>query len=256
MRRFVTEITHTFLPGQWDELSRRQVKQGIAFFSKILLAVFVILLLLYVPKLARMPVVIADQLGKFDELKCDTAQVKMSVPVALPRLEPAVVIDTTGQYKELTTERLVVTKDKVFFRPLFRTFDVDTAELKNPGKNKEQVSVFFAALAFFVLPSIVFYAYVMLWLKYVVILFLLSIAVFVLLDLTHWKRAWKDVFVTACYASFIPLLLEVVLGVWNADLLIPVFEIAGIIRLYAVPIAALGVLTITALLLAYYTKKK
>lgn len=256
MKRFFKEVTHTFLPGEWDELSRKPVKQGLLFFSKILLAVFALLLVLHVPKLVQMPVVIGDQLGRFEELKCEKAVVEMSAPIRLPRFDPAIVIDTTGQHEKVTTERLLVTKDKVFFRPLFKSYQVDVEELKNIGKNKEQVSVFFAALVFFVIPSIVFYAYVALWLKYLIIMFLLSIIIFILLDLTHWKRKWKHVFVTACHASFIPLLIEVVFSVWNAELLLPVFSLAGIIKIYAVPVAAFFVLTILALLLAYYHPKE
>ena len=254
MKQFFKEVWQTFSAEHWKEISQRPAGKGLGFFTKALFFAFIIMLLIMIPTFVKMPKVISEQLNKFDALQL-SGTFTMTSPIKLPREEPVLIIDTSGAYTELTTERMLITKDTIFFRPLFRTRQLSTESLKDLKNNREQVKWFLAMLVFFLLPAILFWAYIAVWLKYFLLILVLSIILFILLDLTHWRRRWKEFFVIGCYVSLLPLLVEVIVGSYNTKLLVPVLNIAGLITLYLVPAVILAVLTLGAALCVYYHKK-
>lgn len=255
MRQFLSEVWQTFSYAHWAEICKRPAGKGLGFFSKVLVVAFFVMLLLAIPTFIKLPKEISEQLAKFEVLQF-SGNFTMTSPIKMPKNEPVVIVDTSGAYTELTSERLLITKDKVLYRPLFKTVELSTAELKDWKRNREPVNAFLAVLAFFLLPSIVFYAYVAVWLKYFLMILTLSIITFVLLDLTHWRRTWKELFVIGCYVSTLPVLVEVIVGSINPAFLIPVLDFWGIVKLYLVPAVLLAVLALGATLCAYYDKKE
>lgn len=255
MGSFWKELGQAFLPSHWKEISQRPAGQGVGFFSRALLLAFVLILLLSLPALVKMPHTISDQLNKFEALRL-SGNFTMTSPILLPRNEPLLIFDTSGAYDELTNERVLITKEKIFYRPLFKTYSIRTEALKDLKNNRDNVNVFLAALVFFLLPAILFWAYVAVWLKYFLMMLALSIIVFVVLDLTHWRRTWKELFVISCYVSTIPLLAEVIVGTLNSKLLIPILSIAGLVQLYLIPAVILAVLTVGAALCVHSNTKE
>jgi hypothetical protein len=255
MGQFFKELGQTFLPSHWQEICQRPMGKGLGFLSRVLALAFVLVLLLAIPQLAKMPKEMSEQLGKFESLQF-SANLNMSSPIKLPREEPVAILDTSGAYTKLTEERLLITKDKIFYKLFFGTHELDTAELKDLKGNRSTVNKFLALVVFFVLPAVLFWAYFAVWLKYFVTVLVLSIILFVLLDLTHWRRTWKELFVIGCYVSTLPLLFEVGLSAMNANLLIPILSIFGLVKLYLVPAVILCVLAIGAALCAHYNKQE
>lgn len=255
MQPFFKDVVQTFLPLHWAEISQRPAGKALGFFSKVLACAFLLIIVLYVPKMIKLPNVMSEQLNKFEAVQL-SGNITMSSPIKMPQSNPVAILDTSGAYTTLTNERLLITRDKIFLRPLFKTYAVDTAELKDLKRNREQVKTFLAIVAFFLLPSILVYGYVLVWLKYFLMIFTLSIIIFVLLDLTHWRRTWKELFVIGCYVSTLPVLAEVVLSAINARWLVPILNIAGVIQLYLIPVVILSVLAFGASLCVHYSNQK
>ncbi len=191
MAVFFKEVWETFLPSKWDEISRRNAGKGVSFFTKVLVFAFVVMMLLAIPSMIKLPGEISGNLAKFDVLQL-SGNFTMSSPIKIPKSEPFLVFDTSGAFTELTTERILITQEKIFYRPLIKTYSQHTEQLKDLKKNRENVKRFMAALVLFVLPSILFYASITVWLKYFLMILALSIILFVLLDLTHWRRTWNS----------------------------------------------------------------
>jgi len=255
MAGFFTELAESFMPSHWDEISQRSASQGISFFTKVLLLAFLVMILLAIPSMIKLPATISEQLNKFDTIQL-SGDFNMSSPIKLPKSDPYFVFDTSGAFTELTTERILITEDKIFYRPLFGTHYVNTEQLKDLKHNRDNVKRFLAALVFFVLPSILFYAFVTVWLKYFLMILTLSIILFVLLDLTHWRRTWKELFLAACYVSTVPVFAEVIVGAINSKLLVPIVSIAGLVQLYLAPAVILCVLAIGAAMCVYSNKEE
>jgi hypothetical protein len=255
MAGFFAELGQSFTPSHWVEISERPAGKGVSFFTKVLLLAFLLMILIAIPKLIKLPGEISSQLNKFDALQL-SGNFTMSSPIKLPELDPLFVFDTSGAFTELSEERVLITSEKIFYRPFFGTHYVNTEQLKDLKRNRENVKRFLAALVFFVLPSIVFYAFVTVWLKYFLMILTLSIVLFVLLDLTHWRRTWKELFVVTCYASTLPVLAEVIVGAVNPKLLIPIVSIAGLVQLYLAPAVILSVLAIGAAMCVYSIKEE
>jgi hypothetical protein len=255
MKRFLTEVWQTFAWNHWADISEYSLGKALGFFSRILLLAFLLMLLLMIPALIKLPGVISEQLAKFDTLRL-SSNVTMSSPVKLPRSDPLLILDTTGAYTALSSERVLITNDKIFYRPFFTTYDVNTEDLKDLKNNRDDVKAFLAMLAFFLLPSVLVYAYVFIWLKYFLLILALSIILFVVLDLTHWRRTWKELFVISCYSSTLPVLAEVIISAVNAHWLIPVLNVFGLVKLYLIPAVVLAVIATGASLCVFYNKKE
>ncbi len=255
MKVFFKEAWETFLPSKWDEISQRPAGKGIGFFTKVLVFAFIIMMLTAIPWLIKMPAEISDNLAKFDVLQL-SGNFTMSSPIKIPKTDPFFVFDTSGAYTEIRTERVLITEEKIFYKPFIKTYSQHTEQLKDLKKNRENVKRFMAFLVFFVLPSILFYAFVTVWLKYFLMILALSVILFVLLDLTHWRRTWKELFVISCYVSVLPVLVEVIVGAIKPGFLIPILSIAGLVQLYLIPAVILAVLAIGASLCVYYNKKE
>lgn len=255
MRDFFRYALKTFLPSHWNELSQAGVGTALLFFSKVVVCGFVLIMLLASPSLLRMPGVISENLARFDTLQL-SGNFTMSSPIKLPRSEPVVIFDTSGAYTQLTTERVLVTRDRIFYRPLFTTYELSTGELKDLKNNRDTVNTFLAMLVFFLLPSVLFYAYIAIWLKYFLLILVLSLVLFVLLDLTHWRRTWKELFVICCHVATLPVLAEVVVGAINAHWLVPVLNILGLVNIYLIPAVVLSVLAVGAALCVHYGRQE
>jgi len=252
---FFKEAYETFLWSQWKDISERPAGKGIGFFTRVLLLAFVVMLLLSIPQLIKLPGTISQQLSKFEKFQT-SANVTMSSPIKLPGSNPVFILDTSGAYTELKSERVLITNDKIFWKPLFRTHELSTGELKDLKNNRDQVKTFLAMLAFFLLPSVLFWAFVAVWLKYFLMILLLSIILFILLDLTHWRRTWKEFFVIGCYVSLLPVLVEVIVGAIDKRFLLPVLDVFDLVTIYLIPVVVLCLLTIGAALCVYYNKKE
>jgi hypothetical protein len=255
MAVFFREAWETFFPSKWDGISQKTAGKGVGFFTKVLILAFALMILLAIPTMLKLPKEISDNLAKFDALQLN-GNFTMSSPIKIPGSEPFFVFDTSGAYTDLNEERVVITKAKIFYKPFIGTHYVNTEQLKDLKKNRENVKRFMAALVFFVLPSILFYAFITIWLKYFLMILTLSILLFIVLDLTHWRRTWKELFVVSCYVSMLPVLAEVVIGAINPHLLIPVFSIAGLVQIYLIPAVILCVLAVGASLCIYYNKQE
>jgi len=251
MGTFWKDLGQGFMWSRWRELSERSFGSGLGFLSRVLVLAFVLILLLAIPKFVKMPGEISGQLAKFDTLQF-SANLTMSSPIKFPSSDPVAILDTSGAYTELTSERLLINRDKIQYKPFFKVREVKTAELKDLKNNREKVRMFLATLVFFILPAVLFWAFIAVWLKYFVMIFMLSIVLFVLLDLTHWRRTWKELFVICCYVSTLPLLAEVIVGAFNARWLIPVLSVFDIVTLYLLPAVVLSVLAIGAALCVHY----
>jgi hypothetical protein len=255
MGTFWKNLGQGFLWSKWRELSGRGFGNGLGFLSRVLVLAFVLILLLAIPKFARMPGEISGQLAKFDTLQF-SANLTMSSPIKFPGSDPVAILDTSGAYTEITNERLLINRDKIQYKPFFKVREVKTEELKDLKNNREKVRMFLATLVFFILPAVLFWAFIAVWLKYVVMILLLSVILFVLLDLTHWRRTWKELFVICCYVSTLPVLAEVIIGAFSAHWLIPVLSVFDIVTLYLVPAVVLSVLAIGAALCVHYNRQE
>ncbi len=252
-KEFIKEVYQLFQPKKLPGIVDRSAGRAVWFFTKVLFFSLVVMILLFLPQLVRLPSLVGQEMGKFESISF-SGTAKTSEPIRMPSKEPLVTIDTQSTELKMKTERLLVTKDAVYTRILTpKKISID--ELKNPSEHKGTVSGFVALAIIFSIPSALFYSYIMLWLIYFILILLASTLIFLLIDLTHYRKTWKQLFKLGCYGSIGMVVVEVLLIPFKPFWLFPIFNFIGV-SIYASGIALLLILTGAFTLMYHYSTAK
>ncbi|MEM4263274.1 MAG: DUF1189 family protein [Candidatus Woesearchaeota archaeon] len=251
---FIKEITYSFHPKHLSRMSNESFWQAFGYVAKILAVAVVILLILFIPQFGLIPNFVSKQIAKFDNIKV-SGNVSMTTPIRIPERDPTLIIDMTENPVKPGAERVLVTKEYMYYRLFGGRQRVETKDLKEPTENRQIVSQVLAILFIFILPSIVFYLYLALMIKYMILIFLAGTIIFFLLDLTHYRQSWWRMIKLSCYASTIVIAAEVISVPLSTEWLIPLFAIAGI-NIYFVGTLLLLIFTGIAAISVYHIDER
>lgn len=249
---FLKEIIYSFNPVFLDKSANKHFKHAVGYFTMILAFAFVIMMLLYVPQVGLLPGFVSEQISKFDTLNV-SGKVNMNTPINIPEKKPLLTIDMTGKDVKPASQRVIITKDYVLYSLLKGPQKVGTKQVLEPTAHKPIVSQLLALLIIFILPSVVFYSFIALWLKYFLLIMITGTLIFFLSELTHYRKKWIKTIKLTCFAAGPVIAVEVISIPINTDWLIPLIRIAGI-PLYLIGIIALLVLSGLTVVLTYYFK--
>ncbi|MBD3303710.1 DUF1189 domain-containing protein [Candidatus Woesearchaeota archaeon] len=249
---FLKEIIHSFNPRKLDKFTNRSFGHCIGYFTMILAFSFVIMMVCYAPQVGLLTGFVSEQISKFDALNV-SGSVDMSTAIHVPEKKPVLTIDMTGEDVKPAAQRVIITKDYVWYNLLKGTQKVKTRHLLEPTKNKPVVSQVLALFIIFILPSIVFYSFIALWIKYFLLILIIGTLAFLLVDLTQYRKKWVKTLKLACFAAAPVIAIEVISIPFNTDWLIPLFRIVGI-PIYVIGIVLLLVLTMLIVILTHYFK--
>lgn len=249
---FLKEIVHSFNPRMLDQFTNRSFGHCVGYFTMILAFSFVVMMVCYAPQVGLLTGFVSEQISKFDALNV-SGSVDMSTAIHVPEKKPVLTIDMTGGDVKPTTQRVIITKDYVLYNLLKGTEKVNTKQLLEPTKNKPVVSQVLALFIIFILPSVVFYSFIALWIKYFLLILIIGTLAFLLVDLTQYRKKWVKTLKLACFAAAPVIAIEVISIPFNTDWLIPLFRIVGI-PIYVIGIVLLLVLTMLVVVLTHYFK--
>jgi len=249
---FIKEILYSFNPGKLDKYTNRSFGHCVGYFTMILAFSFVIMMVCYAPQVGRLTGFVSEQVSKFDAFNV-SGSVDMSTAIHVPEKKPVLTVDMTGEDVKPTTQRVIITKDYVLYNLLKGTQKVNTKHLLEPTKNKPVVSQVLALFIIFILPSVVFYSFIALWIKYFLLILVIGTLAFLLVDLTQYRKKWVKTLKLACFAAAPVIAIEIISIPFNTDWLIPLFRIVGI-PIYVVGVVLLLVLTLLVVVLTHYFK--
>ena len=251
---FIKDIIHSFNPKYLDKLTNGTFGHAVGYFSMILAFAFVIMMVLYAPQVGLLPGYVSEQISKFDAINV-SGTASMNTAIHIPEKKPVLTIDMTGQEVKPTTERVIITKEYVLYSLLKGPTKVGTKELLEPTENKPIVSQLLALFIIFILPSVVFYSFIALWLKYFILILLAGTIIFLLAELTSYRKKWIKTVKLACFAAGPVIAVEVISISCNTDWLVPLIHIVGV-PIYLVGSVALLILTGITVFLTHYFKAK
>jgi hypothetical protein len=251
---FLKEIVYSFNPRKLDKYTNRSFGHCVGYLTMILAFSFVIMMICYAPQVGRLTGFVSEQISKFDAINV-SGSVDMNSAIHIPEKKPVLTIDMTGEDVKPTTQRVIITKEYVLYSLLKGTQKVGTKQLLEPTKNKPMVSQVLALFIIFILPSIVFYSFLALWIKYFLLILIIGTLAFLLVDLTQYRKKWVKTIKLACFAAAPVIAIEVISIPFNTDWLIPLFRVAGI-PVYVIGIVLLLILTGLAVILTHYFKAK
>jgi len=206
-----------------------------------------------IPGLVGMKDKIVSGFDSFEVLSI-SGNLVQSEPIRLPEKEPLVVINIKEDV-EPGSERITVTKDFLFYNFLFGQKEVPVGQLKNPSDNADIIGKLLLYLLLFILPSIVFFSFAGIWLKYFLFGLVIGTVAFLMADLTRFSRAWKDCVKAVFYSSVLVILVELVSSVLYPEWMFSLFSFWGL-HVYLVPLVAWLVLALVFVACIFFYKKK
>lgn len=247
---FITELINSFKPSNFSTIINRSFLNSTLFFSKFLILAVILMGLIYVPTLIALPAYFSNQMQKFNTLSIN-GNYDVVAPVYFPERDSFIVVDTTGIHDVIKGERFLITKEGLKYKFLGKEYFLKGSDFSDVLSNKGGFSTLLSVIAVFILPALFFWVYFFTWLKYFVIIILLSSIFFTLFDLTHFKKRWIKFFNITIVAAIIPILLETISAPISTSYLIEIVKLAGV-DIYLVPLIIHSCIIIISTFILHY----
>src|SRR3989338_2554487 len=251
---FVKEVAYSLNPLKYKTLIENSPWKATKFMLKILLIFFLIMSVLLIPKLNEFQDSIRIQLLKVESVHV-SGNFSVREPITIPENEPLLIVDTTGKHNKIKDEKLLLTKDGIQVKTITDVIKINYSDFSQFNKVSEQVSqvIFFAAIL--ILPTIMIFLYLILFLKYLFIALSLSFLFYILLDLAFFQTKFKRIFTTALYSTILFIPVELIFIGINEEYLIPIQDFYKIKIYLLTGLIYLVFFLINSIVVCYYVKK-
>lgn len=220
---FFSTFLKSFNPIEYKNLANYPFGKALAYFFSLLFVGFVLVVLLSIPKFVSYERSLNEGISKFQELNL-TLGIKMSSPLLLSEKNPLVIIDTTGNYTNLSESNLLVTDTKVMKKnwlcfvndkmcTILGKGEAEITDIKsyeNLLVFKDQISSFMKLILILVLPIILFVLFLVYMIKYFTIVVFFTLIGFVIALLSKHQISFKEIFKVSLFASTILVMLDVI----------------------------------------------
>ena len=214
MKNFLRVLLKSANPWQLRHLSHRHRKDNLKFLLLLVLISFVLMCIVTLPKIIGLPDYLSGKFSSFEKFEVNLTT-EMKEPIVFTESKPEIIVDTTGTYTNLSKERLLITKDRIFYRFLFKEGSIKTGEYKDLLGKKDELSNLATIMVILAMPSVLLISYVLYVIKYFLISLLFSFIAFFTLKLIRYKLKFKDVYTMSIYALFYYVLLDVLFIPFN-----------------------------------------
>lgn len=214
MKVFFKDVLESCNPWKYDELSKKTTKETTKLFLKVLFLASVIFLIASLQKVSDVQTGIGVEIQNIRSLVKQTNATGFEFPKSSPIIVYSAKSEPTGR------ETVFVNDRAVWYKFFGKNYERDRSELEGA------IPVLSSGILLFILPSILFYAYLFLAIKYLLFALVLATLYFLILDITPYALRWKQMFVVTVHALTLMMLLEAV-GEFYPKVLLPLGSIAG-----------------------------
>lgn len=222
---FFWDLLNSINPFYYHNVADRKLWLGFKHVFLVLLLCFGIMLVILIPFFASLPNTVYNELKKFDTLAVN-GTASMSEPIEIPKRNTVLAIDTTGKLTLLEKEKVLVTKEYIYFKFFTKTKRISIDKLMNIGGYKKEFVWMLISFLALIIPSLLFYTYLIFLIKYLLVILVLALIVFVTERLLLlYKVSFKRVFNVLMFAIAPMALIEICFIPINTDYLIPLFTV-------------------------------
>ena len=207
LKNFFRTLLLSLNPGKYDILSERLTKDSLKYFVLMVLFIFIVSALLFIPKLATLPKYLEDEFSGFEQLEVNVEQ-GMKEPVVLTENHPLIIIDTEGKTKEF--DNVLVTNKGIYIKTLFGIKKISTEGYSNLLEKKDKISNFLLLIFIMMLPMLLLLAFVYFLVKYFLIVILALILGFIIARLIKFEIKVSELFRIGLYATTVMAVVELI----------------------------------------------
>ncbi|MBT3406759.1 DUF1189 family protein [Candidatus Woesearchaeota archaeon] len=205
IEQFIRTVARSFNPRSYKDLSVAIVGNSVKHFFTLLLWVFVISLILFIPALFGLSEYVEGKLDNFDSIGVDF-HFSSAEPVVFGEKEALV---TFGEGNESEADGLLVFDGTNFmYDKLFGYKKISMSLFNDFKANKSEVSSFVSKVLLLMSPLLALLAFVYFSLKYLIFVLLGTVIILVLSRLFRFEINFNELFNIGIYALTPMILLE------------------------------------------------
>ncbi len=227
----IRTIVISFQPFRYCELANERSKKLFRHMSTFIILVFLLSTTLSIPGFLGFKSNLEDELAKVKTLEIK-GDLQTRGPVTLTS---GVVLDTSETKTMITTEKVLITRDNLYFN-FWTPMKIRVEKLLRPMNYKTQFVSAITFLVLFLVPSVILFLLGLFFIKYALITLLTGAVIFFFLRVLLLVRIRaRNVFNVCFLAAFPPVLLESLVSPFFSRLLVPVFGVLTF-KIYLIPV--------------------
>jgi hypothetical protein len=221
LNEFFFLLVKSLNPGDYKMLITRKKREAMQFFLMLLFFSVILGLIFSIPKFVAIPNNIESILIKFERFNITGIDIKAKEPITLLKF-PKTVLDLTGTKTNITDEMIFITNSDIFWKKFqpslfdWRLFTTEEKPISSYSNVLDNINTIkggaYWLLFFLLLPSIFLGAYLFNFIKYVILIGLVTFIGYAIAKLKRKKVKLFEVLRTAVFASTIMIVPEIVLS--------------------------------------------
>jgi len=236
IKEFFLTILKSLNPDSLKDLSNRTLKESFQYVFSLVFIALAAMFLISIPKLMTLPDYFNEQFSNFDNLSIKI-KTEMNNPVIITQNNPQIIIDTTGNITKLDKGNLLIQKDSISYRRLFKINQFNTTNFGNVLENKNKVTGIIILIIVLMFPMFLVIFYILNFAKYIILILLFTIISLGIIKILRYKLKIKQIVNIIVYSSTIMIILELISLPYNLNkYLLPLPLLFGI-SLYLIPLA-------------------
>jgi len=212
-------------PAEFEKLTHKPIAKAFKHTLFILFICFIIMSILALPKIISIKSNLENQFSHFDKLTLNI-EAEMNSPLVFTEKDSQIVIDTNNQLN-MSKEKLLITKDYIYYKPYNSIKKINTSDFKNLLENKEKTSNILSFLIILALPSILLTSYILYSIKYLFIAIVFTLLGFIIARLRINPIKFKQILKIALYSTTSIILIEVISVPFSTSYLFPFAQLMG-----------------------------
>ena len=206
---FFRRIKKSLSPRYYHELSRKPLKSSFQYLFGLIILSLVVMSIISLPRFFFLPTYLNEQIGKITEFTVN-ASITTTAPLYFPNFNPSLTVDTSGAVTELKEGNVFISREKVQYKLFNNVFTDTTDSFKDMLQRKDFLKYTFLLLTMFILPSVFIALFLIYFIKYLALLLIFSIPLFILFKIMKHKGTIKQFINAALYASTPFIMIEIV----------------------------------------------
>ena len=224
-KEFTKTLFKSINPERYNEISSRNLKDASKYIFSVLFLSFVVMLLLMLPFFGTFPLKAEQAINSFTVINLNP-NIETQQPIIFPAKQQWLIIDTTGTTTNLSEGKILITQDKVYnkaglcfwmepacmlYKPENRVEQKDLTEYTDIKNHAPEISAMITTLFILALPTIILGLYLVLLIKYTLIILAASVLMFGISKILKKDTRYKTILKMSMYSCTILIVLDVVL---------------------------------------------
>ncbi len=228
LEAFFMRVRTSFNPNQYHELADEPLQPTLLHVPLMVLLGFFIWLLLAVPTILTLADTVEGQLSTFTKFELD-GTLDATDSVGIPLTNPKFVVDVT-QERKIEDESVLITKQYIYLNLIGGAKRIPITKVTHPLDYRREFAQFTFLIFLLLLPSLLFYGYLGFLFKYTLIIgTTLAVGLFAIKVLFVIDIPLRRIFNIAIYSATPMVILDTLVAPLKASLLVPLFDIFGIV---------------------------